>query len=298
MSYKTQRKIWLPSTQYLLLAPIILYSLFFAILPLGFSLGVSFMQYNPAGMAETRFIGLGNFRRIFFDKYSFFWPSLKLTLLYTLMTVTSEFFIGLGLALLMAREIRARRFFRSVVILPLIISPAIVALIFRYMFNEDYGVFNYFTQLIGFKGNIPWLISTKIALVSVAISDIWHYTPFCFLILLAGIMALPKEPYECSLIDGASPWLVFRKITLPLLKPVIAVVLLFRIIDSFNVFDKVFVLTRGGPAQASEILSMYIYKTGLQILHVGEGAALSWIMLIILFLACTYLLKYITQKGG
>jgi multiple sugar transport system permease protein len=198
----------------------------------------------------------------------------------------------------MAREFRGRRLFRSIFILPLTIAPSIVALIFRYMFNEDYGVINYFGKLIGLRQNIPWIVSQKTALISVAIADIWHYTPFCFLILLAGLLSLPKEPYESSLLEGASGGLVFRKITLPLLKPVIAVVLLFRIIDSFNTFDKVFVLTRGGPVQATEVLGMFVYKTGLQVLRVGEGAAISWIMLLILMFGCSYLIRFFFQKEG
>ncbi len=291
-----KRRTWYGPTQYLLLLPIIVYSLFFVLIPLGFSLGVSFMSYNPAGSGETRFVGLLNFRNIFFEKHSFFWKSLLLTGLYTVLAVSLEFVIGLALALLMARDLKGRRLFRIIFILPLTIAPSIVALIFRYMFNEDYGVINFFGKLLGLKQNIPWLLSRQTALLAVAIADIWHYTPFCFLILLAGLLALPKEPYEGSLLEGASARLVFRKITLPLLKPVIAVVLLFRIIDSFNIFDKVFVLTRGGPAQATEVLGMFVYKTGLQVLRVGEGAAISWIMLIILSIGCSYLIRFFSRK--
>jgi multiple sugar transport system permease protein len=254
------------------------------------------MTYNPAGAAETGFAGFGNYRSIFFGEYSFFWKSLQLTVLYTILTVSLEFGIGLFLALLLAKDIRGRRLFRSIFILPLTIAPAIVALIFRYMFNDDYGVINFFGRLVGLNRNIPWLISRKTALISIAIADIWQFTPFCFLILLAGILSLPKEPYESSLLEGASRLLVFRKITLPLLKPVIAVVLLFRIIDSFNTFDKVFVLTRGGPVQASEVLGMSVYKTGLMNLHVGEGAAISWIMLILMMLMSSYFIKFFFKK--
>ncbi len=293
-----KRSTWYGPTQYLLVLPVIVYSLFFVIIPLGFSLGVSFMSYNPAGAGDTRFVGLMNFRNIFFEKYSFFWKSFLLTGIYTVLTVSLEFAIGLALALLMAREFKGRRLFRIIFILPLTIAPSIVALIFRYMFNEDYGVINYFGKLLGLRQNIPWLISQNTALLSIAIADIWHYTPFCFLILLAGLLSLPKEPYENSLLEGASAGLVFRRITLPLLKPVIVVVLLFRIIDSFNIFDKVFVLTRGGPVQASEVFGMFVYKTGLQVLHVGEGAAISWIMLLILSFGCSYLIRLFSQKEG
>ncbi len=291
-----ERRTWYGLTQYLLILPIVVYSLFFVIIPLGFSLGVSFMSYNPAGSGQTRFVGLLNFGNIFFEKHSFFWKSLLLTVLYTILAVSLEFVIGFALALLMARDLKGRRLFRIIFILPLTIAPSIVALIFRYMFNEDYGVINFFGKLIGLKQNIPWLLSQQTALLAIAIADIWHYTPFCFLILLAGLLSLPKEPYESSLLEGAPARLVFRKITLPLLKPVIAVVLLFRIIDSFNIFDKVFVLTRGGPAQATEVLGMFVYKTGLQVLRVGEGAAISWIMLIVLSFGCSYLIRFFSQK--
>jgi multiple sugar transport system permease protein len=293
---KYYKKTWYSRIPLLLVLPILVYTIFFVVIPLGFSLGVSFMTYNPAGAAETGFAGLNNYKSIFFGEYSFFWKSFRLTIIYTILTVSLEFGIGLCLAMLLAKEIKGRRAFRSIFILPLTIAPAIVALIFRYMFNEDYGVINYFGQLIGLKQNIPWIVSRKTALLSVAIADIWHFTPFCFLILLAGVLSLPKEPYESSLLEGASRLLVFRKITLPLLKPVIAVVLLFRIIDSFNTFDKVFVITRGGPVQSTEIFGMYVYKTGLQSLHIGEGAAISWIMLILMMLMSSYFIRYFFKK--
>lgn len=144
-----KRDTWYGLTQYFLILPIIVYSLFFVIIPLCYSLGVSFMTYNPAGAGETRFVGLLNFRNLFFEKHSFFWKSFLLTGVYTALTVSLEFGIGLFLAFLMAREFRGRRLFRSIFILPLTIAPSIVALIFRYMFNEDYGVINYFGKLIG-----------------------------------------------------------------------------------------------------------------------------------------------------
>ena len=266
----------------LLVYPILIYAVLLCIVPLFYSLGISFTSYSLTSTQKTRFVAFSNYIEQLIGENSFFWQSLKLTLIFTVISVTVGFTLGFILAYILSRNVRGQSIFRSILILPLAIAPAIVALIFRYMMNDDYGVINYLTKVIAnFK--IEWLIDPKGAMLAICFADIWQYTSFFFLILLAGILSLPKEPYEAAMLDGANSFAVFCRVTLPLLKPVISIVLLFRIIDSFNSFDKAYVLTRGGPSQATETLGMHIYKVGLATFNIGQAAAISWLVLIILY---------------
>ncbi len=284
-------------TYKLLVYPILIFALLLCVIPLLYSLGISMTNYSLTSQQELKFVGLGNYINQLFGKGSFFWRSLWLTLVFTVISVSVAFSLGFLLAQILATNIHGKNIFRSIMILPLAVAPSIAALVFRYMMNDDYGVINYLTKTIAnFK--IPWLIDGNAAMAAICVADVWQYTSFCFLILLAGILSLPKEPYEAAMLDGAGSLAIFRRITLPHLKPVISIVLLFRVIDSFNSFDKAYVLTRGGPSQATETMGMYIYKTGLATFNIAQAAAIAWIILVILIFISKNFVKMCVRNNA
>lgn len=266
----------------------------FTIYPLIYSLNVSFQEYELVAEEESHYVGLENYRAVLFGPFSIFQESLKVTIIFAIVAVTAEFLIGLGLALLLSGEIRGRSIIRSSIILPLAVSPVIVGLMWRFMYNEEFGIINYFLSVFGLPSR-AWLGQSLTALPAVIIVDIWHWTPFMFLILLTGVLALPKEPYESAQIDGASTWQIFKTVTLPLLRPVMLVALVFRTIDIFKIFDEIYVLTWGGPGTATEVLSMYIYRIGFKYFHIGQAAALSWIFLIIVTAIATVYVRLLSK---
>jgi multiple sugar transport system permease protein len=194
--------------------------------------------------------------------------------------VSAEFLIGLTLALVLSRDVPGISAFRSLMLLPLALAPIVVGLLWRFMLGTEYGIINYGISLIGLS-RTDFLSNTSLALIVIAIVDLWQWTPFMFLILLAGVQALPVEPFEAAAIDGASRWQTLRHITLPLLRYPILVALLLRTIDAFRVYDLIFMMTRGGPINATDTLSWHIYNIGFRNFNMSYASALSWIMLII-----------------
>lgn len=268
--------------------PSVILLLSVSIFPLIFSLRASFMDWNLARPLETSFAGIDNFRRLF--THPGFLVALKNTALLTGVCVGLEFAIGIGIALLLAREIKGSNVFRTLLIFPMMMTPVIVGLIWLFMYYPRIGVINFFLH----KLSLPtpaWTSSKSTALLSIMIPDIWQWTPFVFIVLFAGIQSGPQEVMESALVDGASNFQRFIYITLPLLKPVIMVVLLLRIIDVMKLFDTIYILTNGGPGYASENLSWFAYRTLIRAYDVGLAAASSYIILVIVVIIVTILLK-------
>jgi len=236
------------------------------------------------------FYGLENFRVIFFDD-PIFWKSLGITLVFTAGAVATEFSLGLFLALLLNEEFRGKNVYVAILIVPLVMTPVTSGLIWRLAFDPDFGSVNYLLSLINITGP-NWLNTAGTALIGVIIVDVWQWTPFITLSLMAGLSALPSEVYESAEVDGASKWQVFRNVTVPLLMPIIVVVSFFRILDSFKIFDIIFVMTRGGPGDSTTTLNMYIYKTLFQFHHVGYSSALTFLFL----MAVTYLFLFLSNR--
>ena len=260
---------------YLFLAPCVLLLLALTVYPLLYLVRLSLYRMTPAGEA---FAGLANFSRLLGD--AFFWRAAAQTLLYTFASLTLEFLLGLALALLLDTEIRARHFWRALFLLPMLLPPVVVGVIWRLIYNPDFGVLNGLLRLLGFDTtHLTWLADPSVALAALVVVDLWEWTPFVFLILLAGLQAIPEEPYEAARLDGSAPWQTFRHITLPLLAPAILVVLLLRTFDLLRIFDQVFILTQGGPGFATETLSLYIYKTAFRFFDFPYAAALSFVLL-------------------
>jgi multiple sugar transport system permease protein len=216
----------------------------------------------------SRFTGLDNY--IFLLKDDRFWNALWNTIYFTVVSVSLEMLIGLGVALLLHGRLAGKGVLRAVVLIPWAIPTVVSARMWEWIFNSDSGILNY---LLGAK--INWLGSPAWALHAAIFADVWKTTPFVAILLMAGLQVIPRELYQAARIDGAGVWDVFRRITLPLLKPVILVALIFRTLDAFRVFDVVYVLTGGGPANTTETLSVYAYKVLFQTLQFGYGSALS-----------------------
>jgi multiple sugar transport system permease protein len=258
------------------LAPAVVLLLALTVYPLLYVVRISLYRLTPAG--ET-FVGLENFLRLLRDP--FFFQSLGQTFLFMIGALTLEFLLGLSLALLLDSEIRARGLWRTLFLLPMILPPVVVGVIWRLIYNPSFGVLNGALQLLGVDtARLTWLADPSVALAAIVVVDVWEWTPFVFLILLAGLQAIPEEPYEAARIDGSSAWQTFRHVTLPLLAPAILVALLLRTMDLLRIFDQVFILTQGGPGFATETISLYIYKTAFRFFDFGYAAAMSLVLLV------------------
>jgi multiple sugar transport system permease protein len=216
----------------------------------------------------SRFIGFENYQFLLRDDR--FWNALKNTFYFTGVSVSLELFLGLCIAILLNRPFRGKGLARAVMLIPWAIPTVVSARMWEWMYNTDFGLLNY---LLGIK--INWLGSPFWALNAAIFMDVWKTTPFVAILLIAGLQVIPGELYQAARVDGAGSWQIFRKITMPLLRPAILIVLLFRTLDAFRVFDAIYVLTGGGPANTTETLSVYAYKVLFQTLQFGYGSTLS-----------------------
>lgn len=264
------------SLPYLLIAPTIAVLLALSIYPLLYAIKVAFQTGEGASLHWT----LANFARLAAD--SFFLAALWHTLIYATVALTFEFLLGLGLALLLDRPLRGRTMFRAALLIPMMLPPVVVGVVWRLMLNADFGAINGTLKSIGINTDgLTWTASPTLALLSVIAVDIWQWTPFMFLVLLAGLQAIPQEPYEAAVIDGSSAWQTFRFVTLPLLRPAILIALLLRTMDLLRVFDQIFILTEGGPGFATETVSLYIYRAAFRFFDFGYAAAMSFVLLLL-----------------
>ncbi|MEW6409627.1 MAG: sugar ABC transporter permease [Nitrospirota bacterium] len=219
----------------------------------------------------SRFVGFENY--LFLLKDDRFWNALKNTAYFTGVSVSLELLFGLYIALLLNMSFRLKGLIRAIVLIPWAIPTVVSARMWEWIYNTDFGILNY---IVGTK--INWLGSPFWAMNAAVFMDVWKTTPFVAILLMAGLQVIPRELYQAARVDGAGNWATFRRITLPLLKPVILVVLIFRTLDAFRVFDAIYVLTGGGPANTTETLSIYAYKVLFQTLQFGYGSTLSVIV--------------------
>jgi multiple sugar transport system permease protein len=219
---------------------------------------------------EKQFVGLGNYG--FLARDARFWSALGHTAYFSAVAVTVEILFGLGLALLIEAGPRGRSLLRVAILVPWAVPTVVAAKLWAWLFNPDYGLL---TRLMSFGSPINWVGTPGYAMHAAILVDVWKTTPFVTFLVLAGLTTIPKEVYEAAQIDGASRFRTFVSVTLPLLKPALAVTLVFRTLDAFRVFDAVYVLTDGGPANTTETLSIYAYKTLMRTGDFGYGSALS-----------------------
>ena len=276
---------------YLFVLPAVIILFGVAIFPLIFSLSTSMTNFTFA-LPKVDFIGLKNFAKIFKDDY--FWNGLKLTAIFVTVSTTVSLVLGFGVALLIDRLLRGAAVLKTIVLFPMVVPSIVVGIMWLLMFMPDFSVINYFLGLIGI--NPPqWLLTPGWALVAVMIAYIWQWTPFFILMITAGLASLPVEPYEAAMVDGASWSQMVRFITIPLLRPIILLTIVIRMMDSFRVFDQVFVMTAGGPGRSTQVLSLVIYLTGIRYRYLGYASAMSWIMLIIVIALATLMIRLLRQ---
>lgn len=249
----------------------------------------SFQRYRLSQPWARQFNWGENYLNFFTDPA--FWNTLKVSLLYAGLTVTLELLLGLGIALLLQRRSAVNNFISIMLLLPLMIAPALAALMWKLMTNPSFGILSYLASLIGLH-DFRWASSPDTALLTVVLVDIWVYTPFIMILLLAGLRSLPTQPFEAAALDGVPRSFVFFRITLPMLTPYILTATLFRLLDSIQQFDIIYAMTQGGPGNTLTVFQVEAYLNFFQSTNVGRSAAL----LIILW-AITYTLSNVFIKN-
>jgi multiple sugar transport system permease protein len=262
--------------------------------PLGYALWLSVHQWTLRTFKQgVPFIGFQNYSSLFSNPD--FLNSIKITFTFVFFAISIEFVLGMLVALLLNHELKGKGFFRSMILLPMMCTNVVIGLTWRLLLNYQYGMVNYYLGRLGILP-VEWLSSPNVAMGSVVLVDVWNTTSFVALMLLAGLQSLPDEPYEAAKIDGASGLQTFFYLTLPMLRPIILVVLLWRFIDTFRIFDVIYLLTAGGPARVTETVSIYVYRYGFQSFNLGIAAAASFIMLLIMLVISGLLARAINQE--
>ena len=273
--------------------PSVLVLLAVGIFPLIYSIGISFLRWE-ARIPGHPFIGFRNYGNILTD--SEFWHSLEVTGILAVVCVSIEFLLGLWLAALVLDSGRAKRFFMPVFMLPVMMVPVVVGFTWRMLWDPLYGPINQVLGLlVGHQVTTSWLTNATTALPAIMITEIWQWTPFMFLVLLAGLSAVNPELQEAAAIDGASKWKTFWAVTLPVIRPVVLVAILFRTIDVIKLFDIIYVTTGGGPGYATQPVTYYLYRTGARFFRMGYTAAGSWILLILVACLLTFLVRRVGE---
>jgi multiple sugar transport system permease protein len=258
-------------------------------LPMLYSLYLSFTDYTLTSGSNFHFVGLDNYKHLLFDD-PLFWKVFGRTILFITLAVNLEFLIGLGIAQLMARAIRGQSLARTLMMMPMMFAPILVGLQFKWFFNAQVGlVNNIIYTLTGTAHLIPWLIDKNLGFISILVAEIWMSTPFMVIILEAGILSLPQEPFEAADIDGASSWQKFKFLTLPMLMPFVYTAMAIRSLDIARAYDVVSIMTGGGPANRTELIWTYVNRLAFTGQQFAMGSAMSYITVIFSFIF-TYVL--------
>lgn len=280
---------------YLLLTPTLVLLVCLSIIPFAYALILSLRHLNlKIPRLAGQFAGLDNYRALMRADAEF-WHSMGITLLFLIVVVGIEFLLGFALALLLNRDFRGKRVLVSLAVVPMMIAPVAVGLMWRVALNYELGIVTYLIRSVGIPLKEALLGTSATALPTLMVIDIWQWTPFIFLIMLAGLHGLPKEPYEAAQVDGASKWQIFRMLTLPLLKPLIVIALLLRVIDAFKTFDQVYILTGGGPGNVTDLVCMFAYRINFKVYNLGYGASVV-LVIFLMILIVTALFYTVTQK--
>ena len=266
----------------------------FAIYPLIYSLRLSFTDLTAAD-GTGRWVGFKNYGDLLSDPQ--FWNAAKNSVIIVVATVALQVVLGTALALFFNLRLRGSSIVRGILVLPMLITPIIVGVMWRALLNPDWGLVNWAVTKLGIDPP-NWLGSIEMAMKTLIIVDVWQWTPFVFIIVFARLQALPQDVYEASAIDGAGPITTFRHITLPLLAPAIAFAAVFRAVDAFRSFDLIYGLSYGGPARSTTTLSFFSFQNGFQFQNYGYAAAVAYMMLLILMAGTTVLLRFVQLRPG
>ncbi len=273
---------------YLLIGPPFVILFLLTAVPLVLNIYTGLLDWNLGDPAGSDFVGLQNYLDLAVDPA--FWNSMWLTTYQVVGTVSIQVTIGIGIALLLSQDFRGAQFLRSVYLIPMMTTPVVVGLMWRMLYNTDSGMVNYLFSLVGI-GPVDWLGDANTAMPALIGADVWLSTPFVVVIMLAGLRSIPTEVYEAAQVDGASGAKMFWNITLPLLKPMILLAVLFRVMDAIRRFDTIYVMTGGGPGNSTETLDLFAYFNAFTYLEVGKGAAIATVMLLIIFLVSLPILR-------
>lgn len=271
----------------LMLAPSMVLLVGLTILPFLIGLWLSFTDYLLTS-PPARFIAFGNYLELLGSAE--FWAAFRVSLVFTTACAVVQTVLGVAIAVLLVGVGRGQALWRTLFIAPLAITPIAAIFTFRMMFNPGLGVFNYLLRLVGIPAQ-NWLGSGEMAMISLVLVDTWQWTPFVLLVVAGGLASLPDEPFEAAKLDGASGWQTFWYVTLPMLKPFIAVALLFRAIDAFKAFDLIYVLTAGGPGTTTTTLNVFAYKQAIEFLALGRGSAIAILIMIIITVVAQFFLR-------
>jgi multiple sugar transport system permease protein len=268
-------------------APALIYLIALMIYPLGYSVWASFTNLRMTSPI-VHFVGFDTYREALANEQ--FHNSIVVTFIFLVASVTLETVIGFALALSFSRMRGSHPIMRALIMLPMMATPVTVGLIWKLMLNSDFGILGYVGELVGF-GRILWLSDPTLAVVSIIIMDIWQWTPFMFLILLAGLEGLPADLFEAARVDGAKFRQVLMRITIPLMGRITVIAVAFRLMFAIATFDTVFVLTKGGPALATDLITLFIQREGLVNLNIASASAVSFVVLAAVLIAVTLLFK-------
>lgn len=249
---------------------------------------------------DGNFVGFDNYRRLVRSD-PVFWDSFTTTLWFVAIAVAIEMVLGFLAALILAGLLARRRFLLTLVLVPMMLAPVTIGLIGKLMLQGEFGLLTYYLRELGLMGQQTAMLGDpKLALAAVIALDVWQWTPFVTLVLLAGMLSLPREPFEAAIMDGAGRLRLIWDVTLPMLRPIIALVLLLRCIDAFKEFDKVFILTGGGPGTATELLSIYTYRVNFRDWDLGYGAVCAFMVYLVVLILCSLFYKAMSRReqGG
>jgi len=277
--------------RYWLLVPLAVVLLIVLAYPFGYSFFISFHNYELTSLDDIRFVGLSNYTELLHDDS--YWNSISNTLIFVVGAVSIETFLGLGLALLIQKLGVFRNFILAVLLTPMFITPIAVGLMFRFLLNSQMGVIPLYLSALGIE--VDWF-SSELALLSIILIDVWQWTPFMLLLILAGLESLPNAPFEAAKVDGATAWFTFINVTLPLLRPVMVVAIIIRGVDASKVFEYVYAITRGGPGDRTEMILFHVYKEGFRFFRMGNAAAMSFILVTILLCAVFSIIYFLKFK--
>jgi multiple sugar transport system permease protein len=301
ISQPTRRRLsvsWHRQTPYLFLAPAMIVLVVIILYPMLFNAQLSVHNTRLVSVGLGDFVGLDNYRRILRDED--FWHSLRVSVTFTVLSVVFSFVIGFAIALVMNEVGRVRSLFLGLLLIPWVISPVITAYSWRWLFNDEFGLVNVVLKELGLiDRNITWLAKPGTAVFAVVVASVWRFVPYMMIMMLAGLQSIPRDLYEAAEVDGAGAWSKFIHITLSELRYIIGVVVMFALIWSFNDFTLPFIMTQGGPSDATNVLPIMVYRTAFDALRFGRGAALAMVILLILLVfSVTYALRLLREEKG
>lgn len=270
----------------LFILPTIFFLILFNIFPLIYSLGYSFTEFSASANTPAIFVGLKNYRELLGDENV--WRNFTVTAKYVIISVTGQVVVGFGMALLLNRVIPFKGFVTTLLLLPMMMSAAVVGLFWQLLYSPSWGIINYIFGL----GDFAWLSDPDAAIYAVAITDIWMWAPFVMLLSLAGLSAVPKHLYEAAAIDRAGAWYTFSRITLPLVAPLLLIAIIFRTMEAFKTFDLAYIMS---SQPTTELIAIKLYKQAFQEWQTGKSCALAYIVLIMVLAITNIYVRYLNK---